>query len=134
MDAAEAWLAQHDPDYESSRQSWRHLNTDGEYETPRQEIPWGDATAVARLVERGAATYTELSENERRCRYCDTVFVVWKSDHVYCSATCRQHDRPKRDRDRTDYQRELMRQRRAEQAATSWDLGVIDEPNPFRAA
>ena len=41
MDAAEAWLWANDPDYPLSRQGWKHLNDEGEYETPPEEIPSG---------------------------------------------------------------------------------------------
>ena len=112
MDAAEQWLAANDPQYEASRKSWRDLNADGEYETPRQEIPWGTTADLAVLVDTGRGRFV-TDVPRRSCDHCHETFVPASSIHRFCSDTCRQRARKARVRNRADYQRAYRAARKA---------------------
>ncbi len=95
MDAATAWLIEHDMEYETSRRSWRHLNDDGEYGTPSQEIPSGSSGDLAHLVATGRGKFVE-SVDHRQCDQCDTLFVPLSAIHIHCSELCRGRARKSR--------------------------------------
>ena len=118
LDAAEAWLQEHDPDYEHSRESWRHVRGE-DYTAPRQEVSVGDARDIERIVygeQRGqwlAAQYA----GERYCNECGRTYTPRQYNQRYCSQ--KHYWRAKK--------RE-QRARKSEQATTAWDLGVTDGP------
>lgn len=119
MDAAEAWLREHDPDYTQARQAWRDLDEEGAYQTPPREIPWGTATDVARLLDTGAARAVQPA-SARHCAHCDAPFIAQVAWHRYCTRTCWQAANPDdRNRDRADYMRDYMRTYRAKRKDTT---------------
>ena len=69
MDDAEQWLAENDPDYESTGSDWRHVDKDGEGRTPGQEIPVGLDGQVTRLEETGRGEYVDAVP-DRACVKC----------------------------------------------------------------
>lgn len=115
MDAAEAWLAEHDPGYESSRLAWKDLDG-GAYRTPPQEIPWGSAADLALLVDTDQARYVEPVDTIA-CAHCGEMFAPVTSWQRYCSETCEQRNRErrrqKRERDRAAYMRDYRRRKAA---------------------
>lgn len=113
MDAAEAWLQANDPDYPESRKAWRDINDDGEYVAPAQEIPWGSAADIARLLDTGTGR-SVTPASARHCKRCDQPFIAQTSWHAYCSTECWEAARPKRKpRDRADYMRDYRARRAA---------------------
>lgn len=97
MDAAETWLQEHDPVYLKSRQDWKHLNEDGEYETPAQEVPWGDANDLEDAVAMGIGRYVEAVPFVG-CAMCGLDFKPQTPWHRYCSEACQQREAKRRQR------------------------------------
>jgi hypothetical protein len=92
LDAAEQWLAQHDPDYEKSSLSWKDIGEDGVYETPEQEVPVGNALTLEAMVSNRDGEWVSDAARwaERVCLICETTFMPYREDHSYCSDACRQ--------------------------------------------
>ena len=84
MDAAEAWLREHDPEYETTKAGWKNL-VDGEYVTPWQEFPAGTADDIQAIAESGRGSYILDTLPERYCPECGRSFMPYKGDHLYCS-------------------------------------------------
>lgn len=97
MDAADAWLREHDPHYSQSRQAWPDIADDGEYYSPWREIPCGNEADIALLVELGEGRYVEEAE-KLMCRACGLLFYPTRIGHHYCSDHCRNvaHQRSSR--------------------------------------
>lgn len=126
MDAAEKWLQANDADYDTASQAWQHVKT-GDYKTPSQEIPWGNSTDLATLVEAGSGQYVEHAAH-RACARCGAAYDSVAARHKYCTTQCQQAARGKRERDRAAY----MRDYRAAQAEVLHDLGAnLPTGHPF---
>lgn len=107
MDLAEQWLAANDPDYENQSKAWEHITLTGDYRRPRDEYPWGDLADLTKTVEEGKGKFIEYADiGERLCWVCEQPFKPREQAHRYCGDLCRV-------KARREYQRELMRQRRA---------------------
>lgn len=136
MDPAERWLQANDADYDTTSQAWQHVKT-GEYKTPSQEIPWGNSTDLATLVEAGSGQYVEHAAH-RACARCGAAYESVAARHKYCSAKCKlaAHEAtraPRGPRSRAEY----MRDYRAAQAEVLYDLGAnlpTDSPFATKAA
>lgn len=99
MDPAEAWLQTHDLAYLKTRQGWKHLNEDGEYETPWQEIPAGLGRELEGLIVTGEGRYVETPD-WRTCESCGEEFVASDEDRLYCSSRCKEREKKRRQRAR----------------------------------
>ena len=106
--SADAWLREHDPDYEQSRRRWKDIRDSGDYWTPRQEVPVGLSADLDRLIEIGEADYLDVPQ-KRACERCFALFEPTNAWHRYCSDLCKQRARPRRQRDRASYMREYRR-------------------------
>jgi hypothetical protein len=98
VDSAEAWLAEHDPDYANKRHDWRHIAS-GEYVQPSQEAAWDeDANGpVADLVNEGKA-HLVGAPLRRKCADCPYLFAPAWAHQVYCSERCRERAKKRRQR------------------------------------
>lgn len=98
-DAAEKWLVEHDPDYDANSGNWKHIQNSGAYRRPRQEIPWGLADDLERLVEsehqegerRGPKARGYVGEVEQRlCERCGGAFTPTNSWNRFCTGNCQR--------------------------------------------
>lgn len=94
MTSAEDWLAENDPEYEESRESWKQIRASDEYHAPAQEVAWGDADDH---LSAGAGQIGGVGERTCERVGCDTLFAPTVSRHRFCSELCQQRAR-KRDR------------------------------------
>lgn len=94
-DAGELWLLDHDPLFKPTRDFNRKERAIGLADDLMRATVRG-----GRLVEHGGHAA------ERLCARCSKPFAPRKSDHQYCGDLCRAHAR-------REYQRDLMRVRRA---------------------
>lgn len=95
-DAAEAWLAEHDPDYETTRAAWPQLQ-DGSYVKPRQEFAWGSSDDLEALNEAAGVRFVAPLE-QRACESCNSLFVPREVKQKYCSERCRWRQQKRRQR------------------------------------
>jgi hypothetical protein len=88
VDAATAWLREHDMNYRGA--GWKDIRDSGEYRMPRQEVPWGGADDLALLVASGSGDYVR-SLPWTRCRdhRCRIEFVPVTPWQEFCSGRCR---------------------------------------------
>ena len=113
MDAATAWLKEHDPDYTHTRLAWRDLDDDGEYQTPAQEIPAGlirGGEEIVLLLDSGRADLVRPVD-DKACLNCGRMFAPTVARNDYCSETCQA--KRKRQRDRAAYMRDYRRRKAA---------------------
>ena len=108
MDAAEAWLREHDPAYSASRKAWQVLDDSlrDPCPPPWREIPFGDSAGLASLVDIGYGRYVEEAE-QRLCASCGEPFIPTRVGHRFCSDPCR--DTARGSRSRAAYMREYRR-------------------------
>jgi hypothetical protein len=95
VDDAEAWLAEHDPEYDASSWRWQDLAKDG-YRRPWREIPFSDDYIATLIGEEGgseeienAGTLVDGAE-ELLCLGCGALFTPSTSGQRHCSETCRK--------------------------------------------
>lgn len=117
MDAATAWLKEHDPDYATTRAAWKDLDDDGAYQTPAQEIPAGlirGDEPIVLLVDSGRA-HLVTSTEYKSCLNCGRLFQPTASRHEYCSELCQAKRKrvDTRKRDRAEYMRDYRRRNAA---------------------
>lgn len=98
MDSAEAWLAEHDPDYAETARNWRHVNT-GQYVQPSQEAAWDEDEhgPVADLIDQGKAKRVGAAPR-KRCADCPSLFSPATEWQIYCSKTCQWRVEKRRQR------------------------------------
>jgi hypothetical protein len=96
MDSAEAWLAEHDPDYAETKQDWKHIGT-GQYVQPSQEAAWDENEhgPVADLIDQGKAKRVGAAQR-KKCGACADLFAPAWSHQEYCSEKCRKRVENKR--------------------------------------
>lgn len=107
MDAAEKWLNANDPSYALSARAWKHIDENGEYRTPREELPVGGLQEISTLVDAGAKPVGNTTAAlDRACVRCNQTFVPWDGDQKYCGDLCRAAAR-------RDYNRARMQRQRS---------------------
>lgn len=87
MDAAEEWLFWNDPDYTESRKGWKHIGSDGEYESPSRESAI-DVEATVSLEPLAG----------RSCALCGAIYYSREAKHLYCSERHRETAKKRRQR------------------------------------
>lgn len=90
MDRTEAWLREHDPDYQRASRAWRHVKS-GEYQKPPREDPIG--------LIRDTDLPTE-PVGERACGVCGNTFNPREAKHRFCTERCRGTAEKRRQRAR----------------------------------
>jgi hypothetical protein len=113
MDAATAWLKEHDPEYATSRLAWKDLDDDGAYQTPAQEIPAGlirGNEEIVLMVDNGTAQLVQPIDY-KACLNCGRLYQPTVARSLYCSDTCQAKRR--RERDRAAYMRDYRRRKAA---------------------
>jgi predicted nucleic acid-binding Zn ribbon protein len=99
VDSAEAWLAEHDPDYAETKQGWKHLEG-GKYSVPPEESLHNDKQeSVYGLIELGAQTVKGVPN--RLCESCGIAFEAARRDgngQRFCSKRCMDRVEKRRNR------------------------------------